>query len=263
MAQLTGRVSLITGAAGGIGRALVRAFLDEGAKVGALDVRKDGLVDRSREVLPLIADVTDAQAISRSVAEIEERLGPIDVLVNNAAVTDLEHRQALDLPLDVWERILRINLTGAFVCTRAVIPSMRARQRGNIINVTSLLGHWRMGQPGDVAYCASKAALEALTDVVAKELRVHRINVNSLCPYTKLATGFFAHLPPEERSDLEDPAVLNGPALFLASLEPGTLTGLSLSDLWWRKIPAYREDLERAHANYTSRPKERADGSVS
>lgn len=259
-ARLAGRVSLITGAGGGIGRALARAFLGEGARVAAVDIQRrglEGLEGTHGDLLPLVADITDTEGVLRIVAETERTLGPIDVLVNNAAVTDMEHRHALNLPLEVWERILRVNLTGAFVCARAVIPSMQARRRGNIINVTSLLGLWRMGQPGDIAYCASKAALEALTDVLAKELRAHRINVNSLCPYAKLDTGFFAHLPPEARSDLEDPAVLNAPALFLAALEPGTLTGLSLSDLWWRTIPAYREDLERAHANYTLRP---ADG---
>lgn len=251
-------MSLITGAGGGIGRSLTRAFLDEGASVAAVDIRAGRVENTQGDLLSLIADVTDAEDVRRIVAETERTLGPIDVLVNNAAVTDIDHRYAVQLPLEVWERILRVNLTGAFVCARAVIPSMQARRRGNIINVTSLLGHWRMGQPGDIAYCASKAALESLTDVLAKELRADRINVNSLCPFTKLNTGFFAHLPPEARSDLEDPAVLNGPALFLASLEPGTLTGLSLSDLWWRKMPAYREDLERAHANYTSRSAEGA-----
>lgn len=255
--RLRDRVALVTGAAGGIGRALVLAFAREGARVAAADVRGDGVERVASEIraaggtaLAMTFDVTETADVRRAVAELERALGAIDVLVNNAGVTDLEHRRAEDLPLGVWERILRVNLTGAFVCAQAVIPSMRARKRGNIINVTSLLGHWRMGQPGDVAYCASKAALEALTDVLAKELRPDRINVNSLCPYTKLDTGFFAHLPPEARTDLEDPAVLTEPAIFLAALEPGTLTGLSLSDLWWRKIPAYRADLETAHAAY-------------
>ncbi|MGH2399291.1 MAG: SDR family NAD(P)-dependent oxidoreductase [bacterium] len=256
VARLAGRVALITGAGGGIGRSLAHAFASDGARVAAVDIRAAAVKEIDGDVLPLVADITDSESVRRIVAETERRLGPIDILVNNAAVTDIEHRHALELPLEVWERILRVNLTGAFVCARAVIPAMQARRRGNIINVTSLLGHWRMGQPGDVAYCASKAALEALTDVLAKELRAHGINVNSLCPYTKLDTGFFAHLPPEAKTDLEDPAVLTGPALFLASLEPGTLTGMSLSDLWWRKIPAYRDGLERVHAGLTSRSAE-------
>jgi len=258
--RLTGRVAFITGAGGGIGRSLALAFAREGARVAVADVRPDGVeatVEAIRasggEAIPCVVDVTDAAAVRQAVARTEAALGPIDILVNNAGITDLEHRHAADLPLELWERILRVNLTGAFICAQAVIPSMRARRRGNIINVTSLLGHWRMGQPGDVAYCASKAGLEALTDVLAKELRADGINVNSLCPYTKLDTGFFAHLPPAARTDLEDPAVLHEPAIFLAALEPGTLTGLSVSDLWWRRIPAYRADLETAHATYARR----------
>lgn len=260
MARLAGKVAFITGAAGGIGRALTLAFAREGARVAAADLRADGVEQTATAIREaggtahsVVADITDAQGVRRAVAQVEQTLGPIEVLVNNAGVTDLEHRNIEMLPVEVWERILRVNLTGAFICAQAVIPSMRRRRSGNIINVTSLLGHWRMGQPGDAAYCASKAGLEALTDVLAKELRADQINVNSLCPYTKLDTGFFSHLPPEAKSDLEDPAVLDEPAIFLAALEPGTLTGLSLSDLWWRNIPAYRTDLETAHANYARR----------
>ncbi|MDR7469147.1 MAG: SDR family NAD(P)-dependent oxidoreductase [Armatimonadota bacterium] len=258
--RLTGKVAFITGAGGGIGRSLALAFTQEGARVAVVDVRPQGVeatVEAIRagggEAISCVADVTDAATVRQAVARTEAALGPVDILVNNAGITDLDHRQAADLPLELWERILRVNLTGPFICAQAVIPSMRARRRGNIINVTSLLGHWRMGQPGDIAYCASKAGLEALTDVLAKELRTYGINVNSLCPYTKLDTGFFAHLSPAARTDLEDPAVLHEPAIFLAALEPGTLTGLSVSDLWWRKIPAYRADLEAAHAAYAGR----------
>ncbi|MDQ7828740.1 MAG: SDR family oxidoreductase [Armatimonadota bacterium] len=255
--RLAGKVALITGTASGIGRSLALAFAAEGARVAGVDLRGDGaeatasaIAARGGVALGLAADVTDPEQVRRAVRRTEETLGPIDVLVNNAGVTDSEHRQVSDLPLAVWERILRVNVTGAFLCAQAVIPSMRARRRGNIINVTSLLGWWRMGQAGDAAYCASKAALEALTDVLAKELRPHRINVNSLCPFTKLDTGFFAHLPAEARTDLDPPEVLHEPAIFLAALAPGTLTGLSLSDLWWRTVPAYRADLETAHAVY-------------
>lgn len=252
--RLKGKIAYITGAAGGVGRALAFAFSREGAWVGVVDLNSDGVLTVAEEIekaggvaLPLVVDVTDQASVQESVARLERELGPIDVLVNNAGVTDIQHRHVAELPLKVWQHILEVNLTGAFICAQAVIPTMRSRRRGNIINVTSLLGLWRMGQVGDAAYCASKAALEALTDVLSKELRPYLINVNSLCPYTKLDTGFFAHLSPEAKPGLEDPVVLQEPAIFLASLEPGTLTGLSLSDLWWRSNPAYRNYLITEH----------------
>jgi 3-oxoacyl-[acyl-carrier protein] reductase len=252
--RLRGRVIFLTGGGGGVGRALARAFVQEGACVAVGDVRVEHADRVAREstaeggdALPIAVDVTDPNQVRQAVARITATLGPIDVLVNNAGITDLEHRPVARLPLEVWARVLLVNLTGAVICTQTIIPAMIGRRRGNIINVTSFLGLWRSGVPGDAPYCASKAGLEALTDVLAKELRRHLINVNSLCPYTKLDTGFFAHVPPETRKDLDDPSVLCAPAVFLASLEPGTLTGLSVSDLWWRIKPAYREQLLTEH----------------
>ncbi|MBI3974823.1 MAG: SDR family oxidoreductase [Armatimonadetes bacterium] len=254
MKRLLDKVAYVTGAGGGIGRALALAFAAEGARVAVVDLRGEGARAAAAEIetaggvaVPLVVDVTDAGGVRDSLAQMNATLGPVDVLVNNAGVTDIEHRPVADLPLTVWERVLRVNVTGAFLCAQAVIPTMRERRRGNIINVTSLLGHWRMAHAGDAPYCASKAALEALTDVLAKELRPDLINVNSLCPYTKLDTGFFAHLPPDERREFDDPSVLAEPAVFLAALEPGTLTSLSLSDLWWRMNPAYRDHLITEH----------------
>ena len=255
MKQLLDKVAYVTGAAGGIGRALALAFAAEGARVAVIDRQGEGVHTVAEQIkaaggvaLPLVVDVTDATGVPDSIARVHAALGAVDILVNNAGITDIKHRQVAELPLETWERILRVNVTGAFLCAQAVIPTMRQRRRGNIINVTSLLGVWRMAHPGDAPYCASKAALEALTDVLAKELRRDLINVNSLCPHTKLDTGFFAHLPPDERRGLDDPSVLAEPAVFLAALEPGTLTGLSLADLWWRMNPAYRDYLitERA-----------------
>lgn len=254
MQRLLSRVAYVTGAASGIGRALATGFAREGARVAVVDLQSEATVQVASAIqatgslaLPIVVDVTDAAGVRDSLSRVSTVLGPVDILVNNAGVTDIARRQVADLPLDVWERILRINVTGAFICAQAVIPVMRQRRRGNIINVTSLLGTWRMARVGNAAYCASKAAQESLTDVLAKELRADLINVNSLCPYTKLDTGFYANQPPEKRKTLDDPAVLIDPAVFLASLEPGTLTGLSLSDLWWRTNPAYRNHLITEH----------------
>lgn len=233
---------LVSGAAGGIGRALARHLAACGARVAGLDVAPlpagvDGLAVR--------ADITDPDQIARALARIERDLGPVEVLVNNAAVTDLAHHPLVDLPLEQWRRVFEVNVTGTVALTQAVLAGMLERHRGNILTITSSLGQPRGGVPGDAVYSASKAALEATSFVLAQEVAASGVNVNTLYPSVKVDTGFFAHLPASERAALAPATLLDEPAEFLASLPAGSLTGVALSQHHWDHTPGYADDLRR------------------
>jgi NAD(P)-dependent dehydrogenase (short-subunit alcohol dehydrogenase family) len=165
MSWLAGRTVAITGAAGGVGRCLVRRCRDEGADVVALDVAPlDGAV---------AVDVTSPEEVARALAE------PVDMLINNAGVMD---RLGLvpETELAEWERLLAINLTGAFLCSRQVIPCMLAAGGGLIVNVASVAG-MRGGRAG-AAYTASKYGLVGLTLNIAATYGAQRIRANAVCP---------------------------------------------------------------------------------
>lgn len=244
--RLAGRGVLVTGAAGGIGTALVRSLASLGARVAALDVRP--CLDVPAE-LCLDADITDPDAMAVAVARAQRALGRLDALISNAAVTDIRHHAVLDLPLARWEEIFRVNVRGSLVATRAALPGMLERHAGNVVFVTSSLGQPRGGVPGDAVYSASKAAVEALAWVLAQECREAGVNVNTVYPSVKVDTGFFAHLSGAEREALARPTLLDEPVAFLAGLPPGTLTGVSLSQQAWDDDPAYGADLiERSRA---------------
>ncbi len=250
--RLSGRRVLVTGAAGGIGAALVRALASLGARVAALDVKP--CLDVPAE-LCLDADIADPDAMAVAVARAQRALGRLDALINNAAVTDARHHAVVDVPLATWEEVFRVNVRGSLVATRAALPGMLERRAGNVVFVTSSLGQPRGGVPGDAAYSASKAAVEALSWVLAQECRDAGVNVNTVYPSVRVDTGFFAHLGEEERRALARPTLLDEPVAFLAGLPAGTLTGMSLSQQAWDDDPAYANELvERSRARTVGAP---------
>jgi NAD(P)-dependent dehydrogenase (short-subunit alcohol dehydrogenase family) len=174
---------LITGASSGFGRALFRAGLKAGhAVVGAVRRAEDRQAlkalssdDRAHAVL---LDVTDFKAIDAAVRAIEERIGAIDVLVNSAGYG---HEGILEeSPLEELQRQLDVNLFGAIAMIKAVLPSMRKRRGGHIINITSMAGY--IGLPGIAYYTASKFALEGVSDVLAKEVAPFGVKVTAVAP---------------------------------------------------------------------------------
>jgi 3-oxoacyl-[acyl-carrier protein] reductase len=198
MAKLAGRTALVTGGASGIGLAIATLFAREGARVAVLDRHGDraaaavaGLAPGAEDHLALTADVGDEAQVIAAVARTEAAFGRIDILVNNAGIDSVCPLE--DVTLAAWEEMLRIHLTGTFLCTRAVLAGMRARQWGRIISLSSQLAH--KGSPGMVSYCAAKAGIMGFTRALAREVALDGITVNCLNP-GPIDTPLVASLPP-------------------------------------------------------------------
>ena len=184
--ELSGRVALVTGATGNIGRALIRSFAAAGAAVVVTDRDEHAVPEFVGELaaagvkaLGGVVDVTDAAQVGRVVEDAGVQLGPVDVLVNNAAVAPPE--SFLDAPAEVWDRELDVIVKGAVHCSRAVLPGMLERRRGSIVNIASVNG---LAFYGDPAYSAAKAALLSLTRSLAAMYGESGVRVNALAPGT-------------------------------------------------------------------------------
>lgn len=196
---LDGRVALVTGGAGaGLGQATARRLAADGAIVVIADnhARRTGeaavaLSDEvGTQVHGLVLDVADRAACSAAVTELNESVGPVEILVNNAAVNHLASVQ--DLSPEMWDTIIGIDLTGPYNLTRAVLPAMHEQGRGTIVNVASVAAYWSAVREG--AYAAAKAGLLALTRVVAAEGAAGGVRCNAVAPgfiQSKFAARFF------------------------------------------------------------------------
>lgn len=189
------RVCLITGGTRGIGFAVAQTLLAQGECVAITGTSPEGVrkaqqqlaisSDAPDRILGLLCDVRDASAVERAVYDIATTFGGLDVLVNNAGVG--VGGPIADMTYDEWNRIIETNLTGVFHCCKAAIPQLRKRGRGWIINVSSLAS--KNPFVGGGAYCASKTALNALSEVMMQELRYDNIRVSYVLPGS-VATEF-------------------------------------------------------------------------
>jgi len=187
--SLKGKNVCITGAAGGMGMAVVRAMLEDGASVALVDVdalRLDSVVRFLRGTTVAVpCDVSDPGAVRQAHQQVEKTLGPIDVMINNAGVlTNLKAEETDDAE---WRRVMSVNVDGAFYWSRAVLPGMKQRGWGRIVNVASLAAKTG-GLTAGTAYATSKGALASLTFSLAREAAPHGVTVNAIAPaYVKTA----------------------------------------------------------------------------
>ena len=183
--RLDGKTAVVTGGGQGIGAAVVRALADAGASVvvsgrtlSKLERIAEELRGEGRNVWAAGCDVSDPASILRLAAVAKEKLGPVDILVNNAGIA--HSAPIARTSLEDWEKMMRINATGAFLCLQAFLPDMLERKWGRIVNVASMAG--LMGMPYIIAYTASKHALVGLTRAAAAEVGKHGVTVNAVCP---------------------------------------------------------------------------------
>ena len=175
--ELTGKTAVITAGCGGIGLAIAKRFTDAGAKVAVCDI--DAAAVAVSPYVAGICDVSDEAQVASFFADATEALGGIDILVNNAGIAG-PTKPVEEMSAEEWRRTLDVNLTGQFLCARAVIPGMKARKSGVILNLSSTAG--RLGMPLRAPYSASKYGVRGLTDVLAVELGAFGIRVNALLP---------------------------------------------------------------------------------
>ncbi len=226
--ELEGKVALITGGSAGLGAALARRFAEEGAAVSICG-RRDGpiqaicakITETGGRCLGVVADVTDPDDIARWLSLAQAELGPIDALVNNASV--LGDKVAVEeYDLDTWRTVIEVNLTGAFVCAKAVVPHLR-ETRGSLINVSSGVGDH--GRPYWGAYCVSKNGLEAMSELMAGELADDEIRVNVVDPGSMRTSMRAAAYPEEDPLTLPEPYGVTHVFVYLASDRSREVTG--------------------------------------
>jgi NAD(P)-dependent dehydrogenase (short-subunit alcohol dehydrogenase family) len=173
--RFSGRVALVTGAASGIGAAVARRLLAEGARVASFDLHGEA----PEEVLAIAGDVSRSAEVDAAVARVEEELGRIDVLVCSAGVPG-DSLRTVDVQDEEWRRVMGINADGVFYCNRAVLPGMVERGYGRIVNVASIAG--KEGNPMAGAYSASKAAVIGMTKAIGKDVARTGVLVNCVAP---------------------------------------------------------------------------------
>lgn len=233
-------VALVTGASRGIGRAIaLRLALDgydvavnflsnqDGADEVTAKIEEKGWNARSYK-----ADVADSDAVERMVSAIDNDLGQVGVLVNNAGI--YQRRTFSDLTLDDWQRTIDVNLTGCFNCAKAVVPGMLQKEEGNIVNISSMLGF--KGTSHGAHYAASKSGVIAFTKSLALELSPHGIRVNGVAPGA-IETEIIAYDSPEQRKrriettpirKVGQPEEIASVVSFLVSEESSYMTGETL-----------------------------------
>ncbi len=241
MDQLRDQVAVVTGGGRGIGRAIARAFVEEGAHVAIFDRAFpddfQGFVDSLKSsgctVVSKAVDITNTPATEKACDEVVAELGRIDVLVNNAGIT--RDKLLVRMSDEEWDAVLTVNLKGSFITTRAVSRIMMRQRKGKIINVSSVVG--LMGNVGQSNYAASKAGLIGLTKSAAKELAARNITVNAIAPgfvETEMTavltedqrTAFLSVIPLRRGCKPEEVA---GVVTFLASSRADYITGQVLA----------------------------------
>lgn len=240
---LTGRVAVVTGAAGGIGRAIVAALCAEGALVAAADLDEKAVREMAASppagggrVLGVRMDIADSSSVRAAIRQVEAELGPVHVLVNNAGIDRVE--PFVESTEDSWRRIVEVNLLGTVICTRAVLDGMLERGAGRIICIASDAG--KVGSSGEVVYSGTKGGIIAFAKALARESARANVTVNCVCPgptdtalldqvaaYSQKMYEAIARAIPLRR--IAQPGDIAPAVVFLASDAAGYITGQALS----------------------------------
>ncbi len=202
---IAGKIALVTGAAGVMGRAVVRTLLRDGARVVMADLSEAGLkaaagqLEGAGELALLPLDVSDPEGVQAAVARLQEEMGAVDVLVNNAGI--LSNNKALTTTAEEWDRVMSVNLSGMFHLCRAVIPEMKENGWGRIVNVSSLAAK-SGGITAGTAYTVSKGGVISLTFSLAMETAAYGITVNAVAPAYVKTPMIIEQLSEEQRQQL-------------------------------------------------------------
>jgi len=232
---LSGKIALVTGAAGGIGRAIALRLGSEGATVGLVDVRDpseatEALKQKELRAFPLPLDIRKPDEVREAFDAVAREFGSIDILVNNAGI--IARGSIVSLTYAMWLRVLDVNLNGTFNCCKAAIPHMVRREAGRILNISSIAG-----KMGDItaapAYGTSKGAINTFTKSLARELAEHHITVNAIAPHA-IETEMSAQWSEQKRREvisaiplgrMGTPEDVAQAALFLVSDAASFITG--------------------------------------
>jgi len=238
--SLKQRVVVITGAGQGIGRVFAKAFALAGSRIVIAELNEvkaaavaAEIMQASGDALAITTDLTDPASIEEMAKVVDDKYRRIDVLINNAAIfSTLSMRPFEQIPLEEWDAVLRVNVTGVMLCARAVLPAMRRAHWGRIINISS--GAVPLGRPGYLHYIASKAALIGMSRSMARELGADGITVNAILPGATFTEIERQTVTPEQKARIiamqcvpraEVPEDLVGAALFLAGEGSAFVTG--------------------------------------
>jgi 3-oxoacyl-[acyl-carrier protein] reductase len=241
--KLTGKVALVTGSSRGIGKAIAGLFADEGAAVavhgrdeGALKAVLNEVTNRGGRAIAVSADVTRFEEIERARREIEDQLGPVDILVANAGASPIPPCLLEDIPEDGWRKALDVNLTATFLTIKSFLPGMKARGTGNIITISSAAGR-RPHPKSPMAYAAAKAGIQLLSQAIAAQAGPFGVRVNCIAPETIMTERNEERIPSEQIPNLIDahpikrlgtPEDVAKAALFLATDQSDWITGVIL-----------------------------------
>ena len=243
--KLGEKVAIVTGASRGLGKAIAIGLGKEGARITAaartekeIENLQGTIYKTAKEIrdiggysLPMRYDITQEEDVKQMVARTVEEFGQIDILVNNAGIAF--PAPIWEMPLKRWELVLRVNLTGTFLCTKAVLPLMIEKKRGSIINISSIQATFKTLRPArtGISYGVSKAGIERFTWGLAAEVGKFNIAANCVKPRGSIKTEGMELLNPEaNRSEWDNPDMMIRAVLFLACQDANGVTGLVATD---------------------------------